>query len=132
VAASPPIPKLRTLLWRGWRKKCPQCGEGEIYQRWLKLREQCPECGLQYLPNQGDLWGPLLFLDRVLFIIPIIALFYFRIWHPNQFLFYLFGGIMIFVLVYTMPNRNGMSLAVDYLLRRKGGDLYEETPPKEK
>src|SRR5689334_3309625 len=78
-----PIPKLRTLLWRGWRKKCPQCGQGALYKRWLTLHERCPVCGLQYLANQGDLFGALMFLDRVLFIIPLIVLFYFRVWHPN-------------------------------------------------
>ena len=119
-------PKLRTLLWRGWRTKCPHCGRGDIYQRWMRLHERCPECGLKYLQSHGDLFGPLMLLDRVLFIIPGIVLFYFGVWHPTLVGFLLFGVTTLFLLVYTMPNRNGVSLAVDYFIRRKEGDLVED------
>ncbi|HKI70184.1 MAG TPA: hypothetical protein VKA67_11385, partial [Verrucomicrobiae bacterium] len=70
-----PIPKLRTLLGRGCRKKCPQCGQGPLFIHWIKMHRNCSKCGLHYLPDQGDLWGPLVFLDRLLFIIPIIVFF---------------------------------------------------------
>ena len=124
------IPKLGTLLWRGCRKKCPQCGQGAIYQRWIKLLDRCPVCGLQYLPDQGDLWGPLLLLDRLLFIIPLIGIIYFKFYNPRSVWFYLFGCGVVFALVFTLPHRNGMSLAIDYLIRRKFGDLSE--PPEQK
>ena len=124
---SPPIPEFKTLLWRGCRKKCPQCGQGALYQRWMKLHERCPVCGLQYLANQGDLFGTLLFLDRVLFLIPLVVLIYFRLWHPNQLVFFIFGGVMLFLLVFTMPHRNGAALAIDYWVRRK-----DEAPPEKK
>jgi len=75
------------------------------------------------LPNQGDLFGPLFFFDRALFLIPFIVLFYFRLWHPNLPLFIVSGVIMTFGLVYTMPHRNGLSLAFDYLMRRSNGEL---------
>jgi uncharacterized protein (DUF983 family) len=120
-----PVPRLRILLSRGWRKKCPQCGDGDIYEGWLKVRDRCPFCDLQYLPNQGDLWGPLVFLDRVVFLIPIVVLFYFGVWKPGWLGFWIFGGLVIFLLWYTMPNRNGISLAIDYLIRRKYGDLSD-------
>lgn len=114
-----PLPDLKTLLKRGWRKKCPQCGEGDIYRRWLVLHERCSHCGLRYLTNQGDLFGPLIFFDRILFLIPFITVFYFRIWHPNLPLFLFAGGVMLYLLIFTMPNRNGLSLAFDYYLRRR-------------
>ena len=111
---SAPIPKLKTLLWRGCRKKCPQCGQGALYQGWIKL------------PNQGDLWGPLLFFDRVLFIIPLIVVIYFRQFNSDLIWLLLIGGVMVFLLICTLPQRNGMSLAIDYLIRRKAGDLSDE------
>ena len=123
-----PIPNLKTLLARGWRKKCPQCGKGPIYVKWLKLHERCSSCGLEYLPNQGDLWGPLLILDRLLFIVPFIVLFYFHVWHPGRMVYYVFGTVMILAFVFTLPNRNAMSLAVDYMIRRKSGDLQDNEP----
>lgn len=132
AAVNDQMPGMRTLLSRGWRKRCPHCGEGDVYVRWLKLHEFCPKCGLRYLANQGDLFGPLVFFDRVLFLIPFIAVFYFRIWHPNLLLFLLAGGVMLYLLIFTMPNRNGMSLAFDYYLRRRGGEPLEFKPGAEK
>ncbi|HEU5396030.1 MAG TPA: DUF983 domain-containing protein [Verrucomicrobiae bacterium] len=116
-------PSVKTALWRGWQRKCPHCGKGPIYRGWLKFQDQCPACGLRYLPDQGDLFGPLIFFDRVLFLIPFIVLFYFRLWHPNLFILLGTGAAMAFGLVYTMPHRNGLSLAFDYLMRRANGDL---------
>jgi hypothetical protein len=89
----------------------------------MHLHEHCPVCRLKYLESQGDLLGPLVFLDRLLFLIPLVVLFYFGVWHPKLLWLVLFGGATLFLLVYTMPNRNGVSLAIDYLLRRKEGDL---------
>jgi uncharacterized protein (DUF983 family) len=117
------MPPFKTLVARGWRKKCPHCGEGELYQRWMRLHDYCAVCGLQYLRNQGDIVGPLLFLDRVLFMVPIIVLFYFGLWHPKLIWLVLFGATSLFLLIYTMPNRNGVSVAFDYLVSRKQGEL---------
>ena len=89
----------------------------------MRLHEHCPACGLKYLESQGDLLGPLVFLDRLLFLIPLVVLFYFGVWHPRLLWLVLFGGATLFLLVYTMPNRNGVSLAIDYLIRRKESDL---------
>ena len=129
-----PLSPLKTLLWRGWRKKCPQCGRGALYQRWLKLHDRCSDCGLRYLANQGDLLGPLLFFDRVLFLIPLITLFYFHVWHPDLVIFLILGGAMLYLLIATMPNRNGVSLAFDYYMRRTHGDLADKpaADPEEK
>jgi hypothetical protein len=32
---------------------------------------------------------------------------------------------LLIVLVFTFPHRIGMSLAVDYMIRRKSSDLHE-------
>jgi uncharacterized protein (DUF983 family) len=117
------FPSLRTLMWRGARKKCPQCGKGPLYHHWMTLHERCPNCGLQYLANQGDLWGPLVLLDRVLFLIPLVLLCYFKIVRASGAVLLGIGAGLLFILIFTMPNRNGVSLALDYFIRRKSGDL---------
>jgi hypothetical protein len=65
------------------------------------------------------------FLDRLLFIIPLIVIIYFRLYETTSIWLYLGGGTLLFLLVFTLPHRNGMSLAVDYLIRRKAGDLVD-------
>jgi len=126
-----PIPTLRTVLWRGVRRRCPQCGEGRVFKGWIRLHDHCEVCGLQYLSNQGDLWAYLVAVDRALFIFPLIIMIYFRIYNPNSVWYYLFCAGLLVGFFYTLPHRNGMSLGVDYLIRRKYGDLSDqESPPK--
>ena len=123
---SEPTPTLVTLIRRGWRRKCPRCAQGNLYQRWMRLHDQCPVCGLKYIQNQGDLLGPLMFLDRVLFMVPVVVLLYFGVWRPALSGFVVFGVVCLFLFFYTMPHRNGVSLALDYLIRRKQGDLADK------
>lgn len=130
--ADEPIPPLKTLLWRGCCRKCPQCGKGNIFRSWNKLHDNCAVCGLQLLENQGDLWGYILFADRAIFILPLIIMIYFRLYVPDNNWFYGIGALMIGTLIYTLPHRIGMSLALDYLVRRKSGDLTHQNDEAEK
>jgi uncharacterized protein (DUF983 family) len=121
-----PIPRLRTVLWRGMRRRCPHCGKGPIYLGWVKLHDRCPACGLKYLSDQGDLWAYLVAVDRALFVLPLIVLIYFRLYLPDSIWFYVFTGGLMFSFIYTLPHRNGMALGADYLIRRHWGDLAEK------
>lgn len=126
-----PVPKLKTVLWRGLRRRCPHCGRGRIFQGWLKLRDHCEVCGLRLLSDQGDLWAYLVAVDRALFIFPLIVMIYFRLYNPNSIWYYVFCGVVVVGFLYTLPHRNGMSLGVDYLIRRKHGDLAPKEAPAE-
>ena len=39
---------------------------------------------------------------------------------------------LLYLLIFTMPNRNGVSLAFDYYMRRRSGDLVDQDPPTDK
>ena len=46
---------------RGLACKCPRCGEGKLYEGFLKLRSACDRCGLDYaFIDSGD--GPAVFI----------------------------------------------------------------------
>ena len=45
----------------GLRLKCPQCGKGGLYDRYLHLRDRCPVCGADFkAADPGD--GPAVFV----------------------------------------------------------------------
>jgi len=120
-----PIPYLRTVVWRGLHRRCPQCGRGPVFKGWIKMHDRCSDCGLQYLQDQGDLWAYLVAVDRTLFIFPLIVMIYFRLYVPDIRWFYLVAGVLLVLFVGTLSHRNGMALGVDYLIRRKWGDLSD-------
>jgi uncharacterized protein (DUF983 family) len=50
-------PALGQMLWRGARKKCPVCGAGRLYTRWLRMAERCPRCGFKFEREEGFFLG---------------------------------------------------------------------------
>lgn len=55
-------------LWiyrTGLHGLCPQCGEGKMFRRWLKVQDRCPNCGLDYdfaAPDDGPAFFSLCFI----------------------------------------------------------------------
>jgi uncharacterized protein (DUF983 family) len=48
----------RALL-RGLTRRCPRCGSGGLFRRWLKIRERCPRCGLRLQREEGGFLGAM-------------------------------------------------------------------------
>jgi len=44
----------RTALSRGWRGRCPRCGDGPLFGGFLKMLSRCPTCGLALEPFRAD------------------------------------------------------------------------------
>lgn len=42
------------LLWRGLRGRCPHCGGGPLFRRWLLMRATCPRCYLKLDRGEAD------------------------------------------------------------------------------
>ncbi len=112
-------PTLGTIVKRGAARRCPRCGKGKVFKRWVTLHDNCSECSLQYLRDQGDLWGYLLFVDRAMFIFPLVVMFYFGWWNPNSFWYWAVIGLLIAGMVYTTPHRNAISVGLDYMVRTR-------------
>jgi len=122
------VPNLRTLLQRGLRQRCPCCGEGRVFAGWLKLHDRCERCGLKYLANEGDLWAYLILLDRAIFLFPLVVMIYFRLNNPDSIWTWIISGVLLLLFLYTLPHRNAISLGIDYVIRRKWGDLADQEP----
>jgi uncharacterized protein (DUF983 family) len=43
-----------TALLRGFFRKCPQCGEGHLFQGYLTPQKQCRICDLDFEPLRAD------------------------------------------------------------------------------
>lgn len=41
-------------LSRGFACKCPQCGEGKLFLKWLKVTDHCPACGEEFHHHRAD------------------------------------------------------------------------------
>jgi uncharacterized protein (DUF983 family) len=43
-----------SALKRGFRGRCPRCGEGKLFRAFLKVDDHCSVCGLDYTPHRAD------------------------------------------------------------------------------
>jgi uncharacterized protein (DUF983 family) len=45
---------LTKAMWRGFRGKCPNCGEGHMFGRFLKVADSCDHCGEELVHQRAD------------------------------------------------------------------------------
>jgi uncharacterized protein (DUF983 family) len=43
-----------TSIKRGFRGRCPRCGEGKLFRAFLKVDKNCSVCGLDFTPHRAD------------------------------------------------------------------------------
>ena len=43
-----------TAMRRGFRGRCPRCGEGKLFRAFLKVDNNCSACGLDFTPHRAD------------------------------------------------------------------------------
>jgi uncharacterized protein (DUF983 family) len=43
-----------TAMKRGWRGRCPRCGQGKLFRAFLKVDNNCSVCGLDYTHHRAD------------------------------------------------------------------------------
>ena len=45
---------IKTAMLRGSRQRCPACGKGALYGKFLKVAEACPACGEELHHQRAD------------------------------------------------------------------------------
>jgi uncharacterized protein (DUF983 family) len=119
----PPLPLVRAMkqrigevLRRGWRRRCPRCGEGPLFVSGIKTHERCSVCGLQLQRDHGDTWLFIIITDRIPILIGIVVL-YFGFLATNWLQATLFFAVLIIPTLATLRQRQGLAIALDYLSR---------------
>ena len=41
-------------MWRGFRSRCPKCGEGHVFRSFLKVADACEICGEEFHHHRAD------------------------------------------------------------------------------
>lgn len=119
-----------TAIARGWKKRCPHCGEGPLFAgRWRHL-ETCRQCGLIYERNPGDTWAFTIVGDR-LPIAAIIVIVYFGVVRRSPVLGWAMIALLGGLVVWTAPNRWGVGMALHYLSRVTWPDPDDPIPPRD-
>lgn len=116
---------LGTMMRRGWRRRCPRCGEGPLFVRLLKFYERCPSCNLLYQRDAGDTWLFMIITDRIPILFGIAAV-YFGFQPENWMSTLMFFLMLAIPIIATMRQRQGLALALDYAMRVRLRDSTDE------
>jgi uncharacterized protein (DUF983 family) len=51
-----PTPSVRRYFLRALRLRCPHCGGGPAFVRWLRMVPACPACGISFERGERGYW----------------------------------------------------------------------------
>lgn len=122
------LARIRRVLARGWRRRCPHCGQGRLFAEWGRHIPRCAVCGLVFERNPGDTWFFTIVFDRVPIGI-MVALVYFGVAMSRPLAGALLFLLLIALIVWTSPNRWGVGIALHYLSRTYVPDAEDPLPP---
>lgn len=78
---------------------------------------------MKYVESEGDPWAFFLIVDRIAFVVPAIVGLYLGFLSEGRVDRVLLCASLALLLIVTTPHRYGMSVALDYLVRRATGGI---------
>ena len=108
-------------MWRGWRQRCPQCGTGRLYGRYLKVNPQCDSCGLVLAGHRADDAPPyftILIVAHV--IVPLMLLLEQKFQPPEWLHLVLWLPLTLLLSLTLLPPIKGALIGLQWARRMHG------------
>jgi uncharacterized protein (DUF983 family) len=118
-----------TALKRGFRGRCPRCGEGKLFRAFLKVDDHCSACGQDFTPQRADDLPAYLVIVMVGHIVVPLALLIETNYSPPvalQLAVYL--PITLFASLALLQPVKGAVVGVQWALRMHGFDEQNPEP----
>ena len=106
---------------RGLRRRCPNCGEGVIFEGYLKVVDSCPVCQEElhhHRADDGPAYLTILIVAHILGFAMHIAFVHLR---PNPLLMATVLAIICVALsLFLLPRLKGMIVGIQWARRMHG------------
>jgi uncharacterized protein (DUF983 family) len=112
---------------RGFRGRCPRCGEGKLFRAFLKTADSCSHCGQDFTPHRAEDLPAYLVIVIVGHIVVPTALFIETNYSPPvslQLAVYL--PVTFLASLALLQPVKGTVVALQWALRMHG---FDENPP---
>lgn len=100
---------------RGLKGSCPSCGEGQLFDGFLKFARSCEACGQSFdSEDAGD--GPAVFVILIvgIFIIPLALAFQFKTGAPPWLTLLIWGPIVTLACLVLLRVMRGIMFNLQY------------------
>ena len=112
---------LRPAMLRGWRRRCPACGEGRMFEGYLKVRPTCPSCGedlSHHRADDGPAYLTILIVGHLMAPLIMVAFVEFR---PSPLvLASAFSAGCVALSLYLLPRLKGVIVGIQWAKRMHG------------
>ncbi len=125
AADAPPAPRRRVWqsLRRGFRRRCPHCGEGRVFRAFLKVAPACPVCGEDLSHHRADDAPPYITIVIVGHVIVTAILFIQSRWQlSNAVLLAVTLPLTAILSLVLLPSVKGAVVGLQWALRMHGFD----------
>lgn len=113
--------ELRPALFRGWRRRCPQCGQGPMMKSYLKVRDTCPVCSEELHHHRADDGPAYLTILIVGHIMAPMIIWAFTTFRPEPMVLattFTIGCVALSL--YLLPRLKGAIVALQWAKRMNG------------
>ena len=113
-------------MLRGLRRRCPRCGERQIFRTRLHLIERCPRCDLRFEREEGGFLGAMTLnyaIGVVVWIAMLAVVLVFTV--PDvPVVPLLIASVVVFVAVplWFYPRSKTLWAAIEFLIERSDPD----------
>lgn len=106
---------------RGMRCRCPNCGEGRMFSRFLKVAPSCPACGEDLSHHRADDLPPYLTIVIVGHIVVTAILFVFGRWEwPTIVHLFVWLPLTLVLCLALLQPTKGAVVGLQWALRMHG------------
>ncbi len=114
-------------LKRGFRGRCPRCGQGKLFRAFLKTADNCPVCGLDFTPHRADdLPAYLVIIIVGHIVVPMVLLIETNFAPPVWLQLSIYLPVTLFASLALLQPVKGAVVGLQWALRMHG---FDENPP---
>jgi uncharacterized protein (DUF983 family) len=117
-----------SALKRGFRSRCPRCGEGKLFRAFLKVDNNCSVCGLDFTPHRADDLPAYLVIVIVGHIVVPTALWVETVYSPPVWLqLTVYLTFTFFASLALLQPVKGAVVGLQWALKMHG---FDDSPPE--
>jgi uncharacterized protein (DUF983 family) len=116
-------PSTQTALGRGALGRCPRCGQGSLFRRYLKIVDCCAKCGEPYGHFRTDdaaPWLTILIVGHV--IVPFVLIFEQTLRPPMALALAIWLPAVAVLTLVLLPRCKGVIAALMWAMKAEGSE----------
>ncbi|WP_235008509.1 DUF983 domain-containing protein [Candidatus Halocynthiibacter alkanivorans] len=120
-ATTPPERPTKQALLKGWRRRCPSCGNGQLLSGYLKVRDECAVCGetlSHHRADDGPAYLTILIVGHLM--VPFMMFAWTKFRPDPMVMVTIFSIGTVALSLYLLPRFKGMVVAYQWAKRMHG------------